>query len=178
MDTRNDAITAQIPLAGFPKQFELDGARIYVNVPSANHVAVVDRAQQTVVATWPIAAAKGNVPMALDRANHRLLIGCEPGKFVVLDTATGQAIASLDISPEADGIAYDAARRLIYISCGAGALDVLRQVSADHYELAERIPTVKGAATSLFVPEWHRLILAVPQHAPQPAELHVFQTGS
>ena len=177
VDTRSDSITARIALANYPKQFEIDGNLIYVNIPKVNHIAVVDRTKREVVATWPVKEAKNNVPMALDRANHRLFVGCESGKLVVFDTATGQSVASVDINADPDGIYCDSARQLVYVSCGAGFIDVLRQITADQYELVERIPTVKGAATSLFVPEWHKLILAVPQHEQQPAELRVFQTA-
>jgi outer membrane protein TolC len=174
VDTRTDKITAEIPLANFPKQFEVEGNLIYVNVPTANHVAVVDRKKKAVVATWPVEAAKGNIPMGFDRARHRLFIGCEPGKLAVLDSTNGKQIAALDIAPEPDGVYYDAKRRLIYISCGDGSLDVVRQVDADHYEFAGRVPTARGAATSLFVPERNQLFLAVPQRDGQTAELRVY----
>lgn len=174
VDTRTDKVTAEIPLANFPKQFEIEGNLIYVNVPEANHVAVVDRKKKAVVATWPVTAATGNVPMAFDRARHRLFIGCEPGKLAVLDATNGKEVAALDIAPEPDGVHYDAERRLIYISCGDGSLDVVRQVDADHYEFAGRVPTAKGAATSLFVPELNQLLLAVPQRDGQTAELRVY----
>ena len=174
VDTRTDSITTEIPLANFPKQFELDGDLIYVNVPSANHVAVVDRRKKSVVATWPVAAAKDNIPMSLDRVHHRLFIGCGPGKLVVLDSTSGKPVAAVDIAPEADGVHYDAMRRRIYISCGEGSLDVVRQVDADHYEFAGRVKTAKGAATSLLVPTLNELFLAVPQRDGQTAELRVY----
>ncbi len=84
VDTRTDKITAEIPLANFPKQFEVEGDQIFVNVPEANHVAVIDRKKKSVVATWPVEAAKGNIPMGFDRARQRLFIGCEPGKLAVM----------------------------------------------------------------------------------------------
>jgi len=178
VDTRTDTITAQIPLADFPKQFEVEdeggGGRIFVNVPRANHVAVIDRDKKTVAQTWPVAASTGNIPMCLDRAHRRLFIGCETGKLVVLDTDTGAQIAALAIAGGADGIYYDARRRQIYVSCGDGSLDVVRQADADSYEFAGRVPTVAGAATSLFVPELDQLFLAVPQRGAQAAELRIY----
>lgn len=177
VDTRTDAITVEIPLANFPKQFEVEGDLIYVNVPAANHVAVVDRTKEAVVATWPVTAAKDNIPMGFDRARHRLFIGCEPGKLAVLDSTTGKQVAALDIAPEPDGVYYDAKRRLIYISCGDGSIDVVRQTDADRYEFAGRVPTAKGAATSLFVPERDELLLAVPQREGQTAELRVYSVN-
>ncbi len=177
VDTRTDAITAEIPLANFPKQFEVEGNLIYVNVPAANHVAVVDRKKKAVVATWPVTAAKDNVPMGFDRAQHRLFIGCEPGRLAVLNSTTGKQIAALDIAPEPDGVHYDAKRRRLYISCGEGSIDVVRQTDADHYEFAGRVPTAKGAATSLFVPQLDQLFLAVPQRDGQTAELRVYSVN-
>lgn len=174
VDAKTDKDLAEIPLDNFPKQFELDGDLIYVNVPTANHVAVVSRSKKAVIATWPITGATGNVPMGFDREHHRLLIGCESGKLVVLDTQTGKSVASVDIAEETDGVAYDAKRQLIYISCAGGTLDVVHQTDADSYEFSSRIPTAKGAATSLFVPELDRLFLAVPQREGQSAEIRSY----
>ena len=178
IDTRTNTVGAEILLADFPKQFELDGDRIYINVPAANYIAVVSRSQGKVIATWPVRAARNNIPMGFDRASHRLFVGCEPGKLAVFDTADGREIASLDIAAEADGVHYDAKRRLLYISCGAGFIDVVRQLDADHYERFGRISTAKGAATSLFVPELDRFYLAVPAHDNTPAELRIFRSSS
>lgn len=175
IDTRTDTLGTEISLANFPKQFDLDGDRVYVNVPTANHIAVVSRAQGKVIATWPVRAAKDNIPMGFDRASHRLFVGCESGKLAVFDTTTGREITSLDISAEPDGVHYDAKRHLIYVSCGAGFIDVVRQQDADHYSRIEQIPTAKGAATSLYVAELDRLYLAVPAQATTPAELRIFR---
>ena len=175
INTRTDALGAEIPLANFPKQFDLDGDRIYVNVPTANHIAVVSRSQGKVIATWPVRAAKDNIPMGFDRASHRLFVACESGKLAVFDTTNGREVNSLDIDGEPDGVHYDAKRRLIYVSCGAGFIDVVRQQDADHYSRIEQIPTAKGAATSLFVAELDRLYLAVPAQDATPAELRIFR---
>jgi len=178
VDTAKDATTGEIALANFPKQFEVEGGRIFVNVPKANHIAVIDRAKREVVATWPVTEAKDNIPMGFDRAQHRLFIGCEPGKFVVFDSVAGKSVASLDIAAESDGVHYDAKRHRIYVSCGAGSLDVITQTDADHYALTASMPTVKGAGTSCFSPELDRLYLAVPAHDGQPAELRVYRPAA
>lgn len=91
------------------------------------------------------------------------------------DKALGESVASLDICAESDSIYYDSARRLIFVSCGTGSLDVIRQTAADHYELADRIPTAKGASTSLFAQDLDRLFLAVPRSDQEPAAIRVYQ---
>ena len=44
-----------------------------------------------------------------------------------------------------------------------GALAVIRQRDADHYETVETIPTVKQARTCFFDPAGERLYLGVPR---------------
>ena len=176
IDAAKDTSVGTITLSAFPKQFEVVADRIYVNVPKANHVAVIDRKAMKQIAAWPVAAAHENVPMGIDQAQQRLFIGCEPGKLAILDMTNGTSVASLDISAEPDSIYYDKTRRLIYISCGAGFIDVIRQLDADHYEVVSKIPTAPGAATALFIPGLNRYCLAVPQTDKQTAELRLFST--
>src|SRR3954466_9875824 len=86
-------VLGEARLAGHPESFQLErsGSRVFVNVPDANQIAVVDRTGMKVVATWAVAGAKANFPMALDEANHRMFIGCRrPAKVLVFDTTTGK----------------------------------------------------------------------------------------
>ncbi|HET7362821.1 MAG TPA: hypothetical protein VFJ70_04520, partial [Burkholderiales bacterium] len=64
---------ADIRLAGHPESFQLEnaGPRIFVNVPTAEQVAVVDRLRRQVTATWPVPRAGRNFPMALDEQDRR-----------------------------------------------------------------------------------------------------------
>src|ERR687886_2631691 len=63
---------ADIKLSGHPESFQLEesGPRIFVNVPTAGHIAVVERDTGSVVETWPLSNAAENFPMALDEGNH------------------------------------------------------------------------------------------------------------
>ena len=177
IDPRDDSRGVDMPLASYPKQFRLEerGTRIFVNVPVANHIAVIDRVSHKVLDTWAVKEEKGNVPMALDDAHQRLFIGCEPGRFVVFDTHSGKSIASLKITEDADGISYDAKRKFIYVSCGGGTIDVVQQVDTDHYKVVGSVPTERGAGTSLFVPEFDRLYLAVPQTPDRPGQIRIYR---
>jgi DNA-binding beta-propeller fold protein YncE len=175
IDLKTHRITGEIGLADYPKQFELDGNKVYVNIPSKNVIQVVDRAARKVVAVWQVKESKENVPMALDREHGRLFIGCEPGKFIVYSTSTGKSIASLDINKGADGIYYDAKRQKIYVSTGEGFLNVLSQITPDQYQLVGRINTVEGAGTSLFVPQLDLFILATPQAGNRQAALRLYR---
>src|SRR5690349_10223528 len=87
-----DAATARrvgdIPLDGHPESFQLEksGTRIFVNVPTAGHIAVVDRRARAVTLKWPLPGHQQNFPMALDENEHRLFVGCrKPAHVGVLD---------------------------------------------------------------------------------------------
>ena len=160
----NGELIASIKLAGHPESFQLepDGSSIFVNVPDAQQVAVIDRDKRIVVATWSLARFHSNFPIALDAANHRLFIGCRhPSRLVVLDTKTGKRVDDVEISGDTDDLFYDASRKQIYVSCGAGFIDVIAQHSADTYQSREHIPTVGGARTSFLDEKSGELYLAV-----------------
>ena len=75
---------------------------------------------------------------------------------------------------DADDLFVDAKRNRLYISCGDGVLDVL-DAEGNAYKRIAHIPTVRGARTSLFVPELDRLLLAVRAEAGEPASIWVFR---
>ncbi len=170
-----------IKLAGHPESFQLEsaGPRIFVNVPSAGHVAVIDREKQTVSATWRVTAAGANYPMALDEANRRLFLGCRrPAKLLVYDTGSGMMITAVDIVGDTDDLFYDSAKKRLYVIGGEGFITVLEQQDADHYRQVQKMRTSDGARTGLFVPELGKLFLAIPHRGAQRAEIRVYDSGS
>ncbi len=173
-------LQGKIPLPGRPQGIAVEqkGSRIFANVPSHEKVAVVDRRRRALHALWPVKQVKGNTPIALDAADHRLFLGGrEPPRLIVLDTRTGNQVAEVSIDGFADDMFWDPARRLIYISCGEGFVDVIEQRDADHYLQLQRVTTVEGAATSAFSPELDGLYVGVPRREDKPAEIRVFKIG-
>jgi YVTN family beta-propeller protein len=180
IDTATAKVIANVKLAKHPESFQLEknGNRIFVNVPDAKQVAVIDREKKSVVATWPVEKFQANFPMALDEANHRLFVGCrQPARLVVFDTGTGKPVADLEISGDTDDLFFDVKRQRLYLSCGEGFLDVIQRRTGDHYERIARQPTRGGARTSFYSPDLDRLYLAVPQRNGQDAEIRVYQPG-
>ena len=167
-----------IKLSAHPEAFQLErrGNRIFVNVPNARHVAVIDRDKGQIVARWKTDLAFANFPMALDEANHRLFVGCRlPAKMVVLNTDSGDFIAKVDISGDCDDLFYDAKRQRVYAICGAGKIDVIDQIDPNTYTVPTRIGTAAGARTGLFVSEHDVLFVAVPHRGSQQAEVRCYQ---
>jgi len=180
LDPKTAAITAQIPLDGHPESFQLDAAgRIYVNVPQAQKIAVVDLAKGAVIASWPLSGVAANYPMALDEDNHRVFVATRrPPRLLAFEATTGRTVATQEIGGDADDLFYDAIRHRLYAICGDGSVVVLAQTDADHYRPLARVPTAAGARTGLYVPELGRLYVAVPHRTGPTAEILVFEAGS
>jgi YVTN family beta-propeller protein len=173
-------LLGEVKLAGHPESFQLEasGPRVFVNVPTADQIAVIDRSAMKVIAVWPDAGAKSNFPMALDEANHRIFIGCRrPARVLVYDTTSGKPINSFAIVGDTDDLFYDAVRKRLYISGGEGYIDVFQEDNAGSFRRAAHVATAPGARTSLFVPQQNRLYLAVPHRGGQRAEIRVYEPG-
>ncbi len=171
-------LLAAIKLPAHPESFQLepDGVRIFVNLPDAKRIGIIDRERRAVDASWPMEKFQANFPMALDIANHRLFVGCrQPPRMVVFDTEVGKPVADVAISGDTDDLFYDARRKRIYVSCGAGFIDTIEQTAPNAYKTASQLPTASGARTSYFSANLDRFYLAVPDRRSQQAEVRVYQ---
>src|SRR5207245_2077569 len=158
-------------LAGHPESFQLErsGSRIFVNVPTADQIAVVDRAAMKVIATWPVVGAKSNFPMALDESNHRVFIGCRrPAKALFYDTTTGKEIGSFEIVGDTDDLFYDAARKRLYVSGGEGFVDVFQIEYSNR--IARRSTETIRIDGRLDEAAWQRAESIGPLHQREPVE--------
>jgi len=179
IDARTFKKLADIELPGDPESFQLEMGRprLYLNTPTGSQVAVIDTDKNEVVQTYALKLAEANFPLALDEANHRLLIGCrKKPMLVVMDSESGKEVASVEIPGDTDDLYFDAKHKRVYVSCGEGFLAVLRQTDADHYELVEKVPTAKNARTCAFDADSGRIYLAVPrQEGKDGPEIRIYQ---
>jgi DNA-binding beta-propeller fold protein YncE len=180
LDPASRAVTRLVKLAAHPEGFQADPAsgRVFVNVPDAGQVAVVDLAAGRQVATWRVPGLRANFPMALDAGSNALaVVFRSPARLVLLDTRTGAVTENVATCGDADDAFFDGKRHRLYVSCGEGVVDVLQQSRRTYRPLA-RITTAPGARTSLFVPELDRLFVAAPADASGAnAAILVFRPG-
>ena len=166
-----------IPVKAHPEGFQIDPdtSQIFVNVPDAHGIAVVDRASQKQTGKWPIPDHGANFPMALDPVRRQVLVIFRaPAELGVFSMTGGKLIATAETCGDADDLFIDAKRGRVYVSCGSGFLDVL-EAKGTAYRRIARIPTVSGARTSFFVPELDRLLVAVRTSTAEPAAIWVFR---
>lgn len=179
VDAQSYEVKAEIKLPGRPEGFQLETKRprLYMNTVEPTLLVVVDTDKNEVLHRYPLKLADRAYPMAVDETNHRLFLGCRnKPSVVVMDSETGREVAGIAIPEDIDDLFYDAKNKRLYASCGAGALAVIRQRDADHYESLETILTVKLARTCFFDPAGERLYLIVPrQEGEQGPTIRVYQ---
>jgi len=178
LDAASGEWVARLPLAAHPESFQLEqaGPRIFVNVPGAHAVAVVDRQQQRVVANWSTGLAAANFPLALDESHHRLFVACRlPARLLVFDTLSGKEVARLDLHGDCDDLFHDAAHNRLYASCGEGFIDVFAPANAGEFKRVESVRTEARARTCFCTAEI--LYLAVPRRGDRPAEIRCYRLG-
>lgn len=178
VDPAQASVSGRVALPAHPESFQLEssGPRIFVNVPGARQIAVVDRDRRAVVAAWPLVEARANYPMALDEQRRRLLVGVrQPARVDVYDIDAGRRVAAIPSVGDMDDLFVDAPRGRVYAIGGEGEVDVLALVEGDRYERVAQIPTRAGARTGLWVPESNQLYVALPRAGAQAAEIRLYQ---
>ena len=176
IDPATNGKIADIPLQAHPESFQLarSDRRIFVNVPKAREIAVVDRFASKQTASWPIDNGS-NFPMALDESSGRLFVAFRnPPQLSVFSLRDGSTIAAVGACGDTDDLFFDAKRQRVYLSCGDGYVDVF-EAQGDAYGRSAHIPTISGARTALFVPELDRFFVAARANPGEPAALWVFR---
>src|ERR1700676_944984 len=154
---------------------EKNGPRLFVNIRDKGLVGVIDRDEQTVTATWPLGDVHGNTPLIFDEPNHRIFVaGRKPALFEVLDSESGNIIATLPTAEMTDDMAFDPAGKRIYVVC-SDFTAVYQQKDADHYEDIGRVPTGFRAKTAILVPQLKRYYVAAPRHGKDEASAKVYE---
>ncbi len=162
LDPVSRSVMSRVKLPAHPEAFQIDPPthRLFVNLPDARQIGVVDLTTGKQVATWRVPALQANFPMAREDTGTVLaVVFRNPARLVLLDAHSGAVQANMETCDDADDVFFDEKRTRIYISCGQGSVDVFQR-EATGYRPADRIKTASGARTSLFVPELDRLFVA------------------
>jgi DNA-binding beta-propeller fold protein YncE len=167
--------TADIKLPEHPEGFQIDYGlkKLFVNVPDAKQIDVIDLNSAKVIANWKT-EYNANFPMAIDESTHIIFVGYRhPARLVAIDENTGKTIAVSDLIGDSDDLYYDQRSKKIYASGGSGAINIYKFENSGLKQIAS-IETRSGARTSLFIPALNTFILAERAGGNEPARLSVF----
>src|SRR5579863_6641258 len=166
-------------LGGEPESFQLEksGPNIYVNVPDLKQIVSINRTTKELT-RWTVTNLQ-NFPMALDEADHRIIVGTrEPATISIFDTTTGKMVASVPTVQDTDDLYYSAEKKRVFVPGRKGAIWVYQQNDPDHYTLIAKVPTVVGAGTAGYFGRqgkgFDRFYLAVSATANSNAEVRIY----
>jgi DNA-binding beta-propeller fold protein YncE len=176
IDPSSHAKIKDIALPAHPESFQIsqDAQKMFVNLPDARSIAVIDTQAGRVSQSWPTGNDHGNFAMTLDdRGQRAIVVFRKPDKLSVRDMQTGKPVAERDTCGDVDDVFFDSKRQRVYVTCGEGAIDVF-DAGADYARMA-RVATRPGARTSLFMAGLDRLAVAVRASATEPAAVWVYR---
>ncbi len=162
-------IVATVPLGGKLEFAAADSGHVYVNVEDKGEIASVDTKTWTVAQRWKLSGCEEPSGLALDDHLGRLFAVCGNKQMVVVDTKTGNLIATLPTGDGTDASGFDPELKYAFASNGEGTLTVVRETKDGKYEVAGNVPTARGARTMALDPNSHRIYLAIAELGP-PAE--------
>lgn len=158
IDPVDNKLVATLALSGKPETAVSDDAgKMYINIEDKNSIAVVDTKTFKVLQYWSIAPGDGPSGLAIDKVSKRLFAGCDK-LLMVIDAANGKVLDKVVIGDGCDGVAFDAATKLIYSSNGDGTLTVIRE-DADKFTVVENVETKRSARTLALDPSSHLVYL-------------------
>lgn len=164
IDAPTGKVAGTIDLGGGPEFAAADGnGYVYDNLEDENTVLKINSRTLKIERHWPTAPCSSPSSMAIDRANHRLFLGCRSRVMAVMNADTGKVIATLPIGDHVDTTAYDAEAKLVFNSNGEGTITIIRQESADNYSVVQTVKTVPKAKTMALDPKRHRLFLSTAE---------------
>ena len=166
IDPASDKAVATINIVGKLETVASDHAgKLFVNAEDKSEIVVVDIVKNEVIAHWSLAPGEGPTGLAIDRKTKRLFAACDK-LLVVMDATNGRIVDKLPIGDGSDGDAFDPSTNLIFTSNGEGTLTVIREISADKYQVVENVPTKRGARTIALDEKTHRVYLPTADYEP------------
>jgi len=107
---------------------------------------------------------------------RRLFVGArKPAVLLVYDIDSGKVVAKQPIGEDTDDIFFDPERKRLYVICGEGRIDIVRQDDPDHIRWKARSAPPRARRTGLFVPEEGRLYVAAPAIGTSRAKLLTYR---
>jgi DNA-binding beta-propeller fold protein YncE len=168
IDAATDKVVGTVDIGGKPEFAVTDGkGTIFVNNEDGSEVVAFDAESLAVKKRWSIAPGEGPSGLAIDLRHKRLFSVCDK-VMVVSDYQDGKVVATVPIGSRPDATRYDPETGLVFASNGEGTLTVVRQASADQYEVLETMSTARGARTMELDPKTHHVFVATAEFGPTP----------
>jgi DNA-binding beta-propeller fold protein YncE len=169
-DAATGDVVGLIPLGGKPEFAATDGkGKVWVNIEDTSELAEIDSQKLAVAKRSSLKPCEEPSGLGLDAEHHRSFSVCGNKMMMVVDTRSGQVIATVPTGGGTDGGGFDAGEGFAFSSNGEGTLTVVRESASGKFEVAENVTTQRGARTMAVDPKTHKIYLPTAEFGPQPA---------
>ena len=166
-DAVSGDIKTTIALGGKPEFAAADKkGKVYVNIEDTAEVVEIDGKSLSVSRRFSLKPGEEPTGLGLDKEHHRVFSGCHNKVITVLDVNEGKVIAVVPIGSGVDGNGFDQETGLAFSSNGEGTLTVVKESTPGKFEVAETIPTQRGAHTMAIDAKTHNIYLPTAEFAP------------
>ena len=168
IDPKTDKVIATVAVGGKPETAVSDGnGYVFVNVEDKNEVVKINAKTHKVEGHWKLAKGEEPTGLALDRATHRLIVGCGGNKYLeILNAETGKSLFQLPIGEGCDGIAFDQTKKLAFASNGEGTVTIIKEFSANDFKVVQTVRSAVRARTITVDPTTHHVFLPSAEFKP------------
>jgi len=157
-------VVSTIPLGGKPEFAANNGnGKIYVNIEDTNEVVEIDSLMTSVTRRFSLKPCEEPTGMGLDSEHGELFSGCHNKIMTVLDTKSGNVIATVPIGENVDGNGFDELTGLAFSSNGDGTLTVVKETAPGKFKVMETVKTQRGSRTMTIDPVTHYIYLPAAQ---------------
>jgi YVTN family beta-propeller protein len=172
VDPQSNKVVATIALGGKPETAVSDGeGKVFVNIEDKSEIAVVNVKTMSVETRWSIAPGESPTGLAFDNKSKRLFAGCDNKLLMVIDATNGKTIAKVPIGEGCDGVAFDDESKTVFTSNGEdGTMTVVKEKSANSFEVTSTVTTKKGARTIAVDEATHAVYLPTADFVAGPHE--------
>jgi DNA-binding beta-propeller fold protein YncE len=157
IDPEAKKILTTLTLAGGGMEdldFNADGSFLFQNLKDSSQLAKIDVTTLKVTDTWPTSPADKPHGLAMVDGGDMVLIAGGTGKLVLLSLGTGKVLASADIAPKVDELAYDPGLKRAYGASGTGVISVV-SVGQNKLTSIGSIPSHAGTHSIAVDPKTH-----------------------
>ena len=156
IDTKSNKRVATVAIGGEVgnSQYDPISGHIFSADQTNNVLVEIDPSAVAIVRRYPLAGCLGSHGVFIHDAARRAYVACEDNaKLVNFDLETKKQLQVLPVGQSPDVLAFDAARRLLYVACENGYMTTF----------AETNGTLQPLSNKYVAPEAHTIV--VDQHS-------------
>jgi len=139
--------------------FGAQDAFLFQCLKDSNELAKIDAKEGKFLTKWPTAPAEKPHGLAMIPGTETVLVVGGNGKLVLMSLTSGEVLASCDVSPKVDEIAYDSGNQRAYCASGLGTISVV-EVGPGKLTPLVPVPSSPGAHSIAVDPQTHTVWIA------------------